>query len=135
MTNTETNKAVIYCRVATPTIPARADSIEGQERRCREYAQAKGYTVTQIFQDMGSGISAERSAMTAMLKFLEAHKYEKLRVLITEPQRLARNIEAQMQFLSKIRDAGGQVEIVSPRFLETKKSRSADKSAERERER
>lgn len=135
MTNNEANKAVIYSRVARDIVLERSDSLRGQEERCREYAQTKGYSVVSTFQDVGSGNGTKRSGMTAMLEFLDAHRNEGLRVLLADPQRLSRNAEGHMQLLSKIRDAGGHVEIAAPRLRETAKHRDTRKAVEREQER
>ena len=52
---TETDKAVIYCRVSSSKQTHRGDGLNSQETRCREYARYKGYEVVGTFADDMSG--------------------------------------------------------------------------------
>ena len=74
-TNTnEPSKAVIYCRISSKTREIEGHGLESQESRCREYAEAKGYSVEAMFPDTitGGGDFMNRPGMVALLSFLDA---------------------------------------------------------------
>jgi len=55
--------AVIYCRVSSDRQASEGHGLDGQERRCREYAKVNGYTIAEVFRDKGaSGGTISRPA-------------------------------------------------------------------------
>ena len=46
---TREQKAVIYCRVSGKKQKAEGSGLDSQEHRCRQYAEAKGYSVEAVF--------------------------------------------------------------------------------------
>src|SRR6476619_2611006 len=82
--------AVIYCRVSSDRQVSEGHGLDGQERRCREYAAAHGYRVLQVFRDEGaSGGTIDRPALKALFAFLSAHGDVNL-VLFEDVSRIAR---------------------------------------------
>lgn len=112
-------KAVIYCRVSSPTQLREGDGLGSQETRCREFAKHKGYAVTKVFQDKGvSGGLINRPGMQDMLSFLQDNKKEAYVVLIDDISRLARGLEAHIQLRTEISSVGAKLESPSIEFGE-----------------
>ena len=66
-TNNSDNRAVIYARFSSHN--QRDESIDAQERACREYAKRKGLQVIEVYADRAkSGTSAEREEFQRMIK-------------------------------------------------------------------
>ena len=65
-TNNSDNRAVIYARFSSHN--QRDESIDAQERACREYAKRKGLQVIEVYADRAkSGTSAEREEFQRMI--------------------------------------------------------------------
>jgi DNA invertase Pin-like site-specific DNA recombinase len=140
MTNNETNKepikAITYSRVAiSGGVADRESTLPGQERRCAEHAKANGYSVVAAFRDVGSGIKGDRPDLNRMLKLIEERRGENLRVLITDPHRLARSVETFLALEAKIREAGGVLEPLEPSRRDIANAYRVRLTAERDRER
>ena len=117
--NSDTPKAVIYCRVSSIAQLQKGDGLSSQETRCREFARAKSYEVREVFRDEGaSGGVIDRPGMQAMLKFLRRQKADQYIVLIDDISRLARGLEAHIQLRTAIDTAGGKLESPSIEFGE-----------------
>lgn len=111
MINQTTQRAVIYCRSAC-IAPAQkeGDSIDPQLIRCREFAKHEGYEVCAVFKDEGvSGNVIDRPGMQAMLKFLDEHRSDNLTVIIDNPARLARGMEALISLRTEIDNVGAKL--------------------------
>ncbi len=117
-TESETNKAVIYCRVSSSKQTKRGDGLHSQETRCREYARYKGYEVVGTFSDDMSGSLATRPGMHAMLAFLRKRRKFGTVVIIDDISRLARGIEAHLKLRGALSEAGGKLESPSIEFGE-----------------
>ena len=115
---TETRKAVIYCRVSSSKQTKHGDGLNSQETRCREYARYKGYEVLATFSDDMSGSLATRPGMQAMLAFLRKRRKLGTVVIIDDISRLARGIEAHLKLRSALSEAGGKLESPSIEFGE-----------------
>ncbi|HMR34516.1 MAG TPA: recombinase family protein, partial [Geminicoccus sp.] len=115
---TETRKAVIYCRVSSSKQTKHGDGLNSQETRCREYARYKGYEVLATFSDDMSGSLATRPGMQAMLAFLRKRRKFGTVVIIDDISRLARGIEAHLKLRSALSEAGGKLESPSIEFGE-----------------
>src|SRR5436190_13435080 len=87
-------KAVIYCRVSSDRQVKEGHGLDGQELRCRRYAEEHGYEVAAVFRDEGvSGGIMDREGMQDMLDFLDTHgTAEEYIVLIDDIKRLARDL-------------------------------------------
>ena len=114
------NKAVIYARVSSAAQLRKGDGLGSQETRCRDYANAKGYSVMHVFRDEGaSGGMIDRPGMLEMLSFLKKHRRNSNHiVLIDDISRLARGLEAHIQLRTAINAAGGKLESPSIEFGE-----------------
>ena len=44
-------QAIIYCRVSSNKQVREGHGLEGQEKRCRNYASSKGYSVIKVFKE------------------------------------------------------------------------------------
>src|SRR4051812_1666548 len=87
-------KAVIYCRVSSDRQVKEGHGLDGQERRCRRYAEEKGYEVVAVFRDEGvSGGVVDREGMQKMLDYLDGEVCgDSCIVLIDDIKRLARDL-------------------------------------------
>ncbi len=119
MTDTTQQRAVIYCRVSSPSQVEKGDGLGSQETRCREFAKHKGHDIVEVFRDEGaSGGMIDRPAMQDMLRFLKKKNHEQTVVIIDDISRLARGLEAHIQLRYAINDAGGKLESPSIEFGE-----------------
>lgn len=107
MMNTN-NKAVIYARFSSHN--QRDESIDAQERACREYAQRNGLQIIEIYADRAkSGTSSEREEFQRMIKDSGDKKFRYL--LIHKLDRFSRNKYDAVIFKKKLRMNG--VTIIS----------------------
>src|SRR5438552_986285 len=111
-------KAVIYCRVSSDRQVKEGHGLDGQEVRCRKYAQEHGYEVVAVFRDEGvSGGIIDREGMQEMLDFLDAQtRNEECVVLIDDIKRLARDIMGHFTLRKAIQSRGAVLESPSHKF-------------------
>ena len=57
-------RIIIYCRVSTPT---RKNNLETQKERLVNYANAKGYKVSKVYSEVGSGFNDNRRKLQKIL--------------------------------------------------------------------
>ena len=117
MIKTQTNTAVIYCRVSSQKQMREGDGLESQRARCEEFAKYRGYEIVEIFRDDASGSLVNRPAMKAMIAFLKARKEPHV-VIIDDISRLARGLEAHLTLRNKIKQAGGILQSPTIDFAE-----------------
>src|SRR5947209_7652677 len=111
-------KAVIYCRVSSDRQVKEGHGLEGQERRCRKYAEDHGYEVLAVFRDEGvSGGVVDREGMQELLDFLdtEGPKGECV-VIIDDIKRLARDVMGHFTLRKAIQGRGARLESPSHKF-------------------
>ena len=113
MSNFNGNEAIIYCRVASGNELSIKHAIESQERRCREYAENHDHEVIEVFHDHGSGNTVDRPGMQDMLGFLEKRRGAGTVVVMADPGRLARSLDAYEALSSRIRGLGGSLEFAA----------------------
>ena len=107
----KSHAAVIYTRIASDA-PGEGDAAHfAQEQRCLEHAGAMGHDIVSAFRDTGSGFTAARPGLNAMLTFLRERDGAPCRVLVTDLSRLTRDCGVQFQLLERLRDAGAWLEI------------------------
>ncbi|HLZ72755.1 MAG TPA: recombinase family protein [Dehalococcoidia bacterium] len=107
-----TVRVALYARVSTLD-QARAQTIDQHLDRLRAHATAQGWPVSDvhIFRDDGhSGASLNRPGLDGLRD--AARRGDIDRVLITEPERLARNYVHQMIVLDELEHAGCAVEFL-----------------------
>ena len=109
-------KALIYCRVSSQRQVDEGHGLEGQEKRCRDYAKARGYSVVGVFKDEGvSGGVIDRPGMQRLLSQLE-HETETVIVLIDDIKRLARDVQGHFTLKTAIYSRNAKLESPSHKF-------------------
>lgn len=111
-------KALIYCRVSSDRQVKEGHGLEGQELRCRKYAELHGYEVVAVFRDEGvSGGIIDREGMQQMLDFLDkAGHREEYVVIIDDIKRLARDLMGHFTLRKAIQSRGAKLESPSHKF-------------------
>lgn len=111
-------KAVIYCRVSSDRQVKEGHGLDGQELRCKKYAEEHGYEVVGVFRDEGvSGGIIDRKGMQELLDFLDAHSHkEECVVLIDDLKRLARDLIGHFTLRKAIQSRGAKLESPSHKF-------------------
>ncbi len=102
----------IYVRVSTQR-QAQTQTIEQQLERLLAHAQGRGWEVTDenIFRDDGySGATLNRPGLDRLRDKVKAAEVD--RVLVTAPDRLARNYVQQMVLLEELEHAGCEIEFL-----------------------
>jgi site-specific DNA recombinase len=102
----------VYVRVSTLR-QAQAQTIDQQLDRLRTHIQAHGEDLTSdlVFRDDGySGATLNRPGLDRLRDAVRAGEVE--RVLVTDPDRLARNYVQLMVLLEELEHHGGQVEFL-----------------------
>ncbi len=89
---TKKTPAAIYARFSTDRQDAR--SIEDQTRRCRRFAEDRGYVVVDVFSDAAqSGASLQRAGLQALLAETRNGRRSRFRaVLVDDLSRLSRDL-------------------------------------------
>jgi site-specific DNA recombinase len=112
-----TQKALIYCRVSSERQKTDGHGLDGQEHRCREFAQQKGYEVEKVFSDSfsGGGDFTKRPAMSEMISYIDSKPFNQYVVVFDDLKRLARDTEQHLK-LRKAFDLR-RVTIECPNFV------------------
>src|SRR3954469_7545607 len=111
-------KALIYCRVSSDRQVREGHGLQGQEQRCRVYAEQHGYEVAVVFRDEGvSGGVIDREGMQQLLDYLDknAHKDEFV-VIIDDIKRLARDLMGHFTLRKSIQSRNATLESPSHKF-------------------
>ena len=107
-----TLRVALYARVSTPN-QARTQTIEQQLVRLKEHVQEQGWQLQDqhIFRDDGrSGTSLNRPGLDRLRDLVRLGEVD--RVLVTAPDRLARNYVHQMILLDELGHYGCPVEFL-----------------------
>src|SRR3954471_9712896 len=111
--------ALIYCRVSSDRQATEGHGLDGQERRCREYASAHGLRVAAVFRDEGaSGGTFDRPALQEMFAFMRRHQHVDI-VLFEDVSRIARDMGVHIQILSQITRLGASYQTVNQPIEDT----------------
>lgn len=105
-------RTAAYVRVST-TNQVQTQSIEQQLQRVRDYAQDKGWILTDdcVFRDDGySGASLKRPALDKLRDTVRARELDL--IIVTVPDRLARNYVHQMVLMDELSRGGCRVEFI-----------------------
>lgn len=88
----EEDPAAIYARFSTDRQDAR--SIEDQTRRCRRFAEARGYSVVEVYSDAAqSGATMHRAGLQRLLAEARSGRRARFRaVLVDDLSRLSRDL-------------------------------------------
>src|SRR3954447_21619476 len=112
-------KAIIYCRVSSERQVKEGHGLDGQESRCRKFAQDRGYEVAAVFRDEGvSGGGIDREGMQALLDFLDTEAKGGCVVVIDDIKRLARDLIGHFTLRKAIQSRGARLESPSHKFGE-----------------
>lgn len=111
--------ALIYCRVSSDRQATEGHGLDGQERRCREYAAAHDYAVAAVFRDEGaSGGTIDRPALKAMFDRMRRDGNVDV-VLFEDVSRIARDMGVHIQILSEITRLGASYQTVNQPIEDT----------------
>jgi site-specific DNA recombinase len=109
-------RAAIYVRMSTDK---QAPSPERQRNDCVPYATEKGYTIVEIYEDLGMrGTDSTRPDFQRLLKDAASGKFDV--VVVSEPSRLSRadDLEFAAKVAFPLREAGVVVESVRDGVLD-----------------
>lgn len=96
-------RVALYCRVST-----REQTVENQILPLKEYAQARGWTVVEVFSDAGvSGAKDHRPALSRMMEAARKRKID--RVMVARLDRLGRSVRHLLLTLEEFRVLGIQL--------------------------
>src|SRR5947208_1573068 len=110
---------LVYCRVSSDRQATEGHGLDGQERRCREYAKAHGFTIAAVFRDEGaSGGTFDRPALGAMFDHMRRHRNVDM-VLFEDVSRIARDMGVHIQVLSEITRLGAKYQTVNQPIEDT----------------
>lgn len=130
MRQQEGKKAVTYARVAGGTPGEVVAGLAAQEQRCRAYALARGYEITETFRDSGSGNKIDRPGLGALRAFLRDHQRDPHVVLVTDIQRIARPFDLHLSLAQDMLKSGGLIEVA-----DVERFNSSERKLKRDRER
>ncbi|MDX9689735.1 MAG: recombinase family protein [Alphaproteobacteria bacterium] len=106
--------AFIYCRCAAyqqgQGVP---DSIQQQDKLCRLFADAEKDNVLETITDLGISGSSENRPGLDYLFMLLRELPKPSAVIVSDPSRLARNLNVFLRLKEKISDAGATLIIVN----------------------
>lgn len=116
--NQESRKALLYCRVSSKRQSQEGSGLDSQEHRCRQYADAKGYTVEAVFPDdvSGGGDFMKRPGMVALLAYMDAKPNEQFVVIFDDLKRYARDTEFHLRLRRIMAERGAARECLNFNF-------------------
>ncbi|HEU5160323.1 MAG TPA: recombinase family protein [Streptosporangiaceae bacterium] len=105
-------RAAVYCRVSTEEQAAEGTtSIEEQERRCREFAERKGWTVVKVYKDEGvSGTKRERPEWNRLMADAQASTFGV--VVVLNWKRFARSARNGLNVSYALEELGVSLGVV-----------------------
>jgi len=112
-------KCLIYCRVSSQRQVVEGHGLDGQEKRCRDYANSQGYQIVGVFPDEAtSGGLFDRPEMKKLLSCLEKYQNEteKVVVVFDDLKRFARDTEVHFGLKREIYGRNGRVECPNFKF-------------------
>lgn len=117
-TQSEYQKAIIYCRVSSKRQKDEGHGLESQEQRCREYASSKGYNVEEVFPDdfTGAGDFMKRPAMNALLGYLDNKPHVNFVVIFDDLKRFARDVEFHWKLRQELQARSAKPECLNYNF-------------------
>lgn len=102
--------AIIYTRFSPRKNASTAESCETQESQCREYAQARGWTVKAVHADRAvSGRDADRPGLAAAVADLRRGDT----LLVYNRDRMSRSVLIAELTRRQVRDVGASIAAVS----------------------
>lgn len=111
-------QALIYCRVSGKKQTKDGSGLDSQEYRCRQYAEAKGYEVLEVFPDdvSGGGDFMKRPGMVALLAYMDARPDENFIVIFDDLKRYARDTDFHLRLRRIMAERGAIRECLNFNF-------------------
>jgi len=98
-------KAVIYCRVSSDKQAREGHGLEGQEKRCRDFAFYNEFEIEAVFKDQAvSGGLIDRPGIQALLDYVIEHG-DGYAIIVDDINRFARDVVAHFTLKKAIKDA------------------------------
>ncbi len=120
MQNQQLKQAVIYCRVSTKEQVDEGNSLNTQEKQCREYAIKNGFEVVQVFVEQGeSAKTADRTELKKLLVLCSDKKRKIESVIIYKLDRLSRNTDDYSFLRLQFKKFGVEIRSTSENFEDT----------------
>ncbi len=116
--NQENNKrAVIYVRVSTKEQVDEGNSLNTQEKICREYAEKNQYEVASIFIEQGeSAKTADRTELLKLLTYCADKKNGVKAIIIYKVDRLSRSVDDYSYLRLLLKKYGVEIKSTSESF-------------------
>lgn len=113
---TDTVYALIYRRVSSDRQESEGNGLDSQELRCKQYCEAMGYIVDQVFSDTksGGGDYSKREGITDLIKHIDKYPHRTFVVVVDDLSRIARDTRAYLALKEALRSR--KVEFASPNF-------------------
>lgn len=128
--NFQYEKAIIYCRVSSDRQKIEGHGLESQEKRCRDYADSKGYQVSleRVFKDgyTGGGDFSKRPAMSALIEYIDERPYEKFVLIFDDLSRFARDTESHLKMRALFQSREVKLECLNYDFNDSPEGKFAE---------
>lgn len=120
----ETKRAVTYCRVSTKEQVDEGNSLNSQEKNCREYCNKNGYEIVRSFVEQGeSAKTADRTELQKLLAYCADKKNKIGAVIIYKIDRLSRSTDDYSQLRLLLKRYGVEIKSTSEFFENTPQGR------------
>jgi site-specific DNA recombinase len=106
----EVKQAAIYARTATPQETGSNFPIAQQIHQCKEYAESKGYSLTHIYEDVGSGNNLARHGVTSLRQAVKNGVIDV--VIVTSTERFTRTYRQLEMLLAEFKEHHVKTESV-----------------------
>ena len=107
-----TDRAIVYCRVSSEEQDDPGTvSLEGQERQCREYADANDLEVVQVISEVHSGRNSNRPGLNRVRQMVKAG--EASIIIVRDATRFMRNMDEAQILGGVLRRYGVNVHYVN----------------------
>lgn len=115
-------KVALYVRASTTGKPFNKDGAQIQVARLTAYANVRGYQISGVYYDIGSGGRVFRPELDRMIKEIESKKIIAKRILCVSSDQYSRKYFQLLAFLKRIDSAGAEFEFIEePPALEREK--------------
>jgi len=108
----DNNKAVIYCRAVCQEQTSKDNSLDKQEKLCREFAEQNDIDVVDCIKEFESGTKMYREGLNKILS--STKKGGVSYVLVSDPTRLARSYKVYNLLQNLLMEHGVKVCIPCP---------------------
>ena len=105
VTQNQVYEVIIYARVSNNN---QKDDLQNQIKFLRDYANAKGYIVSEVITDIGSGINYKKEGLLKMINLVECGEVD--RIIVLYKDRLIRFGYDLIEYICKLNDT--KIEIV-----------------------